>query len=468
FDGQIHAITDFNLTYNGGRQGLFGQVNGATIKNFSIGGTITANGNGDGDAGVGVIGWAEASTIQNVHSSLIVDATGSGLGSTHVGGVVGSLRESGTTGSTIERCSFSGQMNGGGNMINCFGCVVGYMKDRSVIRNCANYGKLTYSGSAGSAGGILAYTWASQGGKIENCLNFGKIDYNKSGNGGAIVGLLQAYSTSIVSNNYMLDGSASQPYGSKTDSNNTCTIASDAQLASGEVAYRLNGSIGGGENWYQTLGTDSQPTLDSSKPGVYQMTVGSTGYTTYVPEVNVAALPAGVTAYVGQIKGDYLHLEPVTELPAASAVILQADAGRYYYNDTDAARTLGQDNDLKFFTADTPSDGTQFCLAKKDSGVGFYIVNKGVTIPARKAYIEKSGAGVKSFYGLDPGDPDGIGEIKDEELKMNNEVFDLSGRKIVNSNSSNIKSLNSKSLNSKLQRGIYIVGGKKVLYTPLN
>ena len=245
FDGQGHAITGFSLVYEGGRQGLFGQTNGATIRNFSIDGTITANGDGGGDAGLGVIGWAEASTIQNVHSSLVVNATGSGLGSTHVGG-------------TVERCSFSGQMNGGTGMINCFGCVVGYMKDRSVIRNCANYGTLTYSGSEGSAGGILGYTWASNGGKIENCLNIGDVDVDKSG-GGGIVGLLRAYSTSIVSNNYMLDGSASQPYGSKDDSAGTCTVVTGEQLSGGEVAYRLNGSIGGGENWYQTLGTDAYP-----------------------------------------------------------------------------------------------------------------------------------------------------------------------------------------------------------------
>ena len=103
FDGQNHAITGFNLTYDGGRQGLFGQTNGATIKNFSIAGTITANGDGGSDAGVGVIGWAESSTIQNVHSSLIVDATGTGLGSTHVGGVVGPLQRC----NRVERCTFS-------------------------------------------------------------------------------------------------------------------------------------------------------------------------------------------------------------------------------------------------------------------------------------------------------------------------------------------------------------------------
>ena len=141
-------------------------------------------------------------------------------------------------------------MNGGSNKVDCFGCVVGYLNDGSVISNCANYGNLTYSGSDGSAGGILAYTWANQNGKIENCLNIGKINYDKSGNGGAIVGCLRSYADR-VSNNYVLEGSASQPYGGQADSGNTCTIVTAEQLASGEVCFGL------GSAWHQVLGPSS-------------------------------------------------------------------------------------------------------------------------------------------------------------------------------------------------------------------
>ena len=433
FDGQNHAITGFNLTYDGGRQGLFGQVDGATVKNFSIAGTITANGNGGSSAGLGVIAWAESSTIQNVHSSLIVDATGTGLGSTHVGGVVGSLQRY----NRVERCSFSGQMNGGSNKVDCFGCVVGYMNDGSVISNCANYGKLTYSGSEGSAGGILAYTWANQGGKIENCLNIGKIDYNASNNGGAIVGMLRSYADR-VSNNYILEGTASQAYGSQNDSGNTCTIASAAQLASGEVCFGL-GSV-----WSQTLGTDNYPTLDSSKPNVYQLAVGSAGYASFVPTVNVAALPEGVTAYAGQNKGTYLHLEPVTELPKDNAFIVKAEEGKYYYNDTDEAKTLSTSNDLKFFTEATASDGTQYCLANKAQGVGFYKVNAGTQIPAYKAYLQTT-SGIKAFYGFNDDDATAIDEIVNGK-SLNGKCYNLAGQRI-----------------SKMQRGINIVDGKKIL-----
>ena len=50
--------------------------------------------------------------------------------------------------------------------------------------------------------------------------------------------------------------------------------------------------------------------------------------------------------------------------------------------------------------------------------------------------------------------PTGIDIIQNSESKIQNDVYDLNGRKIVNSKSSN----------SKLPRGIYIVNGRKVLY----
>ena len=59
-----------------------------------------------------------------------------------------------------------------------------------------------------------------------------------------------------------------------------------------------------------------------------------------------------------------------------------------------------------------------------------------------------------AYFGLTETDTDGIDEIKSEELRMKNEgaIYDLSGRQIVNSKSSN----------RKLPRGLYIQNGKKV------
>ena len=69
-----------------------------------------------------------------------------------------------------------------------------------------------------------------------------------------------------------------------------------------------------------------------------------------------------------------------------------------------------------------------------------------MTIPACKAYLNTN-AGVKGFTFIFDDMEDGIGEMKNEKLKMNNDVFDLSGRKV----------------NGQLLKGVYIVNGRKVL-----
>jgi len=59
-----------------------------------------------------------------------------------------------------------------------------------------------------------------------------------------------------------------------------------------------------------------------------------------------------------------------------------------------------------------------------------------------------------TFRVIEAPDPDGIVEIESEKLKVENAVYDLSGRQIANRRLSN----------GQLKKGIYIVNGKKVLY----
>ena len=65
FDGQGHKITGFQGT-GAGKFGLFGFISNATVKNFSIDGTLAVT----GATGTGAIGWSSASRISNVHYSL--------------------------------------------------------------------------------------------------------------------------------------------------------------------------------------------------------------------------------------------------------------------------------------------------------------------------------------------------------------------------------------------------------------
>jgi len=218
------------------------------------------------------------------------------------------------------------------------------------------------------------------------------------------------------------------------------------QLQNGWLCFALNGDQST-ISWYQAIGSDPTPVLSDASPRVFELNVGSAGYASFVPEVNVADIPAGVEAFAGQNFGTYLHLEPVGEIPADNAVIVKAAAGSYYYNNTDETRTLDAANDLAFSSEPKTADGSQYCLAAGGQGVGFYKVQAGTEIPARKAYLEVSeGAGVKSFYAFGEDDPTGIAHIQAPD-DAQDIIYNIAGQRIL-----------------KAWKGINITGGKKVLY----
>jgi hypothetical protein len=220
----------------------------------------------------------------------------------------------------------------------------------------------------------------------------------------------------------------------------------DAEAAeTGELCYKVNN---GGSNWYQTLDTDEHPTFDDSKPSVYEIAVSSAGYASFVPTVSIATLPAGVKAYVGQIQnnGSSLHLKEVTALPADNAFVVNAAEGNYYYNNTSEAVTLSESNDLDFYDVATAATGTQYCLANKEPGVGFYQVESGIIIPARKVYLTVSSP-VKAFYGFEEDDATAVEMVNAQSSMVNGSVYNLAGQRI-----------------QKMQKGINIINGKKVLY----
>ena len=116
------------------------------------------------------------------------------------------------------------------------------------------------------------------------------------------------------------------------------------------------------------------------------------------------------------------------------------------YNFIYASGTVPEvaNNDLVAAQTDVTANGTQYCLANLSSGIGFYKVGTGITIPAGKAYLVVSN-GVKAFYGFEDEDPDGI-SLTPALSSREGEIYNLAGQRI-----------------SKMQKGINIVNGKKVL-----
>ena len=132
----------------------------------------------------------------------------------------------------------------------------------------------------------------------------------------------------------------------------------------------------------------------------------------------------------------------MNDVPAGSAVVLK---GSLYATIAKTATSDMSGNDL-IPSVGIKADGSQYVLTNVDGKVGFYKVKAGTTIPAGKAYIT-SDAGVKAFY-FEGDDATSV----DEELRKKNEeseaaIYNLVGQRL-----------------QKKQKGINIVGAKKVMY----
>ncbi len=163
------------------------------------------------------------------------------------------------------------------------------------------------------------------------------------------------------------------------------------------------------------------------------------GYATYCATEDVLVL--GAQAYKGTVNGSYISLEEVADVPAGSAVVLK---GNLYAT---ASRTATSDmagNELLPSDGIT-SDGSQYILAQVGGQTGFYRVSNGTVIPSGKAYIS-SEAGVKAFF-FNNDDATGIEAIDLSPLTNDHSIYNVAGQRL-----------------QKVQKGINIVGGKKVLY----
>ena len=262
FDGQGHTISGLNGTSTG-KFGLFGYIKEATVKNFSIGGELSAT----SAHGTGAIGWSESSSISNVHSSLVISVPVPGVH--HVAGVVGSAQYH----NRITGCTFDGSVTVGTGNNDNFAGVAGYIAEDTLLY-CANYGTITFEDKNCSAGGIAGYLNNNKG-YIKHCLNVGSIVYNLEGvnpdNGGAIVGRQNTgYTVDNIQTNYWLEGSTYTAFGGRTLPTTSAATFTADQMPTGELCYKLNGDqteIG----WYQAIGTDDQPVLDATHGQVYMV-----------------------------------------------------------------------------------------------------------------------------------------------------------------------------------------------------
>jgi hypothetical protein len=157
-----------------------------------------------------------------------------------------------------------------------------------------------------------------------------------------------------------------------------------------------------------------------------------------------------MAARTAKVEGGKVVLTAVAKAAANTPVIIKAAAGTYNLAYAESADAV-TGNELLASDGTVAADGTIYVLANKTKGAGFYKLADGEKVPAGKAYL-KLAAQSPEFLAFAGAETTGIEQIRDSRFDANC-CYDLSGRTIVNS----------KSVNGKLQKGLYIVGGKKIV-----
>lgn len=156
-------------------------------------------------------------------------------------------------------------------------------------------------------------------------------------------------------------------------------------------------------------------------------------------------IPDGVEAYTGTVNGDYLTLNEVTgTLPANTGVILrrQSEGTTTVYFPVLSTTTPAESALTGSVAAQAAVDGGVLVLGKNEDVWGIY--NYEGALGGFKAYMTKS-AGVKGLR-FDFGNTTAIEEVLHETLTDHAAIYNLAGQRL-----------------NKLQRGINLVNGKKVL-----
>ena len=341
---------------------------------------------------------------------------------------------------TIKNLIVEGSVTSAGE--NCVGGLAGRSEgDNTLVENVVVKAAVSYTGTKGDAtcGGL--FSDVEHKATIKNCAFIGSIKTGTAeGNGGLVgyahSGANQKYINCLVApTEYTKNGNSGEFSRNNPTVQNSYYVASDdARLASGELCYKLNAD---GDNWFQCIGEDTYPMPFNTHSKVFF--VGDAGYATMYDTTSGYELNGNAKAYVATLNKTWLDLTEVEGVPVATPVVLK---GTYYNKVAANLPAISVSNDLKGTDMDIDADGTMYVLAKLDGKAGFYKAEG--TIAAGKAYYQST-SGVKAFY-FESGDATGISDVN-VNLNEDNAIYNIAGQRL-----------------QKMQKGINIVNGKKVLF----
>lgn len=189
FDGDGHTIKGLKINSEVSNQGLFGVINGATVKKLNVEGSVTSSGNYIG----GIVGMLYQGKIENCSFGGNVTTTKTGRTGGYAGGIASFAGNDATQTARISGCINTGNITGATK--STVGGIVGYAK-HTTIENCYNTGAINGASRAGGIAGQLQNNCTAM-----YCYNIGTV--SGSGTASGICDFL--YSSSKLTSCYSND-----------------------------------------------------------------------------------------------------------------------------------------------------------------------------------------------------------------------------------------------------------------------
>ncbi|MBQ3820244.1 MAG: hypothetical protein II809_02130, partial [Bacteroidales bacterium] len=186
--------------------------------------------------------------------------------------------------------------------------------------------------------------------------------------------------------------------------------------------------------------------INVSLAQVQTVSVSTAGFATFCSDKALDFTNTQIKAFIGTRNGTSLVFNQINKVPANTGVLLYKVDGATENVPVVAAGDDATGNCLVGVTAQTTISEDDYILSRSTDGVGFYKAGSHTTLAANRAYIPAAAAaGIKSFA-INFGDADAIMMLNDQTSTLNGETYNIAGQRV-----------------SKLNKGLYIVSGKKVL-----
>ena len=267
FDGNGHCIKNlYSSFYQGGYVGLFGYVNGGTIKNLTVEGVIESS---CSDQGM-IAGFSVGANYYNCVAKGRINTKDC----SRVGGITGHIIGTGTTNPVVQGCASYVDIV---STATYTAGLVGQVEYGITMEACANYGNVT---GKDYVGGLMGCNSPNSESRITNCY-VGPCEVRGEGNNVFLTCFKEESSSNLPNCERVFysedakvfasaDATESEVLASRIapgESNTSSAFVgfSAEQLAGGEATYRLNNETTASPVWTQDLNqANSQPELNGN------------------------------------------------------------------------------------------------------------------------------------------------------------------------------------------------------------